>query len=84
MALGGPKGVESVIDQLDNELKIDMQLTGCKTIADVKHAKIDRIHYGLDTMPSNTDPSRMEPYPVTADNQIKSQEPDATSGASKY
>lgn len=84
LALGGPKGVESVIDQLDNELKIDMQLTGCKTIADVKHAKIDRIHYGLDTMPSNTDPSRMEPYPVTADNQIKSEEPDATSGASKH
>ena len=51
LALGGPKGVESVINQLNTELKIDMQLTGCKTIDDVKRAKIDRIHYGLDTMP---------------------------------
>ena len=55
LALGGPKGVESVINQLNTELKIDMQLTGCKTIDDVKRAKIDRIHYGLDTMPSNTE-----------------------------
>lgn len=84
LALGGPKGVESVINQLNTELKIDMQLTGCKTIDDVKRAKIDRIHYCLDTMPSNTDPSRIKPYPVTSDNQIKSEEPDATSGASKH
>ncbi|GMM13940.1 lactate oxidase [Lactobacillus amylovorus subsp. animalium] len=84
LALGGPKGVESVINQLNTELKIDMQLTGCKTIDDIKRAKIDRINYGLDTMPSNTDPSRIKPYPVTTDNQIKSEEPDATSGASKH
>lgn len=84
LALGGAKGVESVIDQLDTELKIDMQLTGCKTIDDVKHAKIDQIHYGLDTLPSNTDPRRIKPYPVTAENQIKGSEADATSGASKH
>lgn len=84
LALGGAKGVESVIDQLDTELKIDMQLTGCKTIDDIKHAKINNIHYGLDTMPSNTDPSRMKPYPVTKENQIQDSETDATSGASKH
>lgn len=85
LALGGAKGVESVIDQLDDELKIDMQLTGCKTIDDVKHAKIDSIHYGRDDLPSNTDPSRIKPYPKTADNQIKQEaETDATSGASHH
>lgn len=85
LALGGAKGVESVIDQLDKELKIDMQLTGCKTIEDVKHAKIGRISYTADNLPSNTSPSRMKPYPVTADNQIKKDTAaDASSGASEH
>lgn len=83
LALGGPKGVESVIDQLNDELKIDMQLTGCKTIADVKHAKVTHISYGLDTLPSNTDPSRIGTYPVTDDNQLKGKAADSTSGASQ-
>lgn len=85
LALGGAKGVESVIDQLDDELKIDMQLAGCKTIDDVKHAKIDTFHYGLDMMPSNTDPSRMSHYPKTEENQMKmNNQTDAVSGASKH
>lgn len=83
LALGGAKGVTSVIEQLNNELKIDMQLTGCKNIEEVKHAKITHLHYGLDTLPSNTDPRVKKPYPVTADNQIK-ERPDATSGASRH
>lgn len=83
LALGGPKGVESVIDQLDEELKIDMQLTGCKTIADVKHAKINHFSYGLDNLPSNTDPSRIGTYPVTDENQLKGEAADASSGASQ-
>lgn len=84
LALGGAKGVESVIDQLNNELKINMQLTGCKTIADVKHAKLTHFNYGLDTLPSNTDPSRRQKYPVTSENQLKSSSVDAVSGASKH
>lgn len=83
LALGGPKGVKSVIDQLDEELKIDMQLTGCKTIEDVKHAKINHFSYGLDNLPSNTDPSRIGTYPVTDDNQLKGEAADASSGASQ-
>ena len=86
LAIGGAKGVESVIEQLDTELKIDMQLTGCKTIDDVKHAKIDHFHYGRDDRPSNTDPSRMKPYPKTPENQIKKEDTDAdaSSGASEH
>lgn len=84
LALGGPKGVASVINQLNKELKIDMQLTGCKTIADVKQAKIDHLPYGLDTLPSNTDPRIKKPYPVTAENQLKQEVPDANTGASRH
>lgn len=84
LALGGAKGVKSVIDQLDMELKIDMQLTGCKTIEDVKHAKIEHINYAADNLKSNTDPSRFKGYPVTKDNQIKEDKnSDAVSGASQ-
>ncbi|RVU70904.1 MULTISPECIES: lactate oxidase [Lactobacillus] len=83
LALGGAKGVESVIEQYNKELKIDMQLTGCKTIEDVKHAKIDHIPYTADNLKSNTDPSRMKPYPKTEENQIKGSA-DATSGASHH
>src|SRR5699024_8029845 len=32
LALGGAQGVQSVNDQLNKELLINMQLTGCKTI----------------------------------------------------
>lgn len=42
LALGGAKGVSSVINHLNDELKIDMQLAGTKTIEDVKKAKILR------------------------------------------
>lgn len=85
LALGGAKGVTSVINQLNQELKIDMQLAGCKTIADVKHAKIDSFHYGLDVLPANTDPGRMSNYPKTEENQLKmNQQTDATSGASRH
>lgn len=83
LALGGPKGVESVINQLNKELLVDMQLTGCKTIEDVKHAKITHMHYGLDTLPSNTTPGVRKPYPVTEDNQLQVEATDASSGASK-
>ncbi|MBA1395215.1 lactate oxidase, partial [Lactobacillus sp. XV13L] len=82
LALGGPKGVQSVIEQLNQELLIDMQLTGCKTIEDVKHAKLAHINYSADNLKSNTDPSRIQPYPVTADNQIKENDSDVVSGAS--
>ncbi|CCI84317.1 l-lactate oxidase [Lactobacillus pasteurii DSM 23907 = CRBIP 24.76] len=85
LALGGAKGVESVIDELNEELIINMQLTGCKTIEDVKHAKISNIRYTADNLPSNTDPTRREAYPKTAENQIKVEaDADATSGASKH
>lgn len=84
LALGGAKGVESVIDQYNKELLIDMQLTGCKTIEDVKHAKILHINYSADNMVSNTDPSRMKPYPVTKENQVENSETDAVSGESKH
>jgi isopentenyl diphosphate isomerase/L-lactate dehydrogenase-like FMN-dependent dehydrogenase len=40
LALGGAQGVQSVFEHLNDELKIDMQLAGTKTIADVKHAKL--------------------------------------------
>lgn len=83
LALGGPKGVESVLKELNDELLIDMQLTGCKTIEDVKNARIENIHYGLDTLPSNTTPSVRKPYPVTDENQLKGEATDASSGASK-
>ena len=85
LALGGAPGVQSVIDQLDKELLIDMQLTGCKTIEDVKHAKIAHINYTADNLDSITSPDRMKPYPKTADNQIKTNgASDATSGASEH
>ena len=83
LALGGAKGVQSVIEQLNQELLIDMQLTGCKTIDDVKHAKITHINYTADNLKSNTDPSRVKPYPVTAENQLKNNGSDAVTGASQ-
>lgn len=83
LALGGPHGVASVINELNDELKIDMQLTGCKTIEDVKHARLTDFQYASDTKPSSTDPRVRKPYPVTAVNQIKS-EPDAATGASHH
>ncbi|KRM92131.1 lactate oxidase [Liquorilactobacillus cacaonum] len=42
LALGGAQGVASVINHLNDELKIDMQLAGTKTIEDVKKAKVIR------------------------------------------
>lgn len=85
LALGGAKGVKSVIDQLDKELLIDMQLTGCKTIDDVKHSKITHINYSSDNLDSITSPDRMKPYPKTADNQIKTDgQTDAVSSASHH
>lgn len=42
LALGGAQGVASVVNHLNDELKIDMQLAGTKTIADVKQAKLIR------------------------------------------
>ena len=83
LALGGPHGVASIINELNDELKIDMQLTGCKTIEDVKHARLTDFQYAGDTKPSGTDPRVRKPYPVTAVNQIKS-EPDAATGASHH
>lgn len=83
LALGGPHGAASVINELNDELKIDMQLTGCKTIEDVKHAHLTDFQYAGDTKPSSTDPRVRKPYPVTAVNQIKS-EPDAATGASHH
>lgn len=83
LALGGPHGVASIINELNDELKIDMQLTGCKTIEDVKHARLTDFQYAGDTKPSSTDPRVRKPYPVTAVNQIKS-EPDAATGASHH
>lgn len=83
LALGGAKGVQSVIEQLNQELLIDMQLTGCKTIEDVKHAKITHINYTTDDLKSNTDPSRVKPYPKTSENQLKDDGTDAVSGASQ-
>lgn len=83
LALGGPHGVASIINELNDELKIDMQLTGCKTIEDVKHARLTDFQYAGDTKLSSTDPRVRKPYPVTAVNQIKS-EPDAASGASHH
>lgn len=83
LALGGPHGVASVIEQLNKELLIDMQLTGCKTIEDVKHADIRNIHYDRDDWPSNTDPRIRKAYPVTKEKQIKPSE-DAHTGASAH
>ncbi|KRL12378.1 lactate oxidase [Schleiferilactobacillus perolens] len=40
LALGGAEGVQGVFEHLNAELKIDMQLAGTKTIADVQHAKL--------------------------------------------
>lgn len=85
LALGGAKGVESAINELNKELVIDMQLTGCKTIDDIKHAKITQINYTADNLDSNTSPNRMKPYPKTAENQIQTgSQADATSGASQH
>lgn len=85
LALGGAKGVQSVIEQLNEELLIDMQLTGCKTVDDIKHARLTHFNYTADNLKSNTDPSRITPYPVTADNQLKESDTatDAVSGASQ-
>ncbi|RMC44814.1 lactate oxidase [Lactobacillus sp. ESL0230] len=82
LALGGAKGVQSVIEQLNKELLIDMQLTGCKTVADIQHAKITNINYTADNLSSNTDPERIKPYPVTKANQLKAGGMDTVSGAS--
>lgn len=80
LALGGPKGVASVINQLNDELKIDMQLTGCKTIEDVKHAMITNLPYSSDNLPSSTDPTVKPPYPVTDHNQMKASYVTGTDG----
>lgn len=84
LALGGSKGVQSVIQQFNKELLIDMQLTGCKTIEDVKNAKIDNIAYTADNLPSDTDPTRSQPYPKTSANQIKTDLADTTTGPSEH
>ncbi|MBP5838785.1 alpha-hydroxy-acid oxidizing protein [Lactiplantibacillus plantarum] len=42
LALGGAQGVASVVSHLNDELLIDMQLAGTKTIEDVKRAKLLR------------------------------------------
>ncbi|MEE5988306.1 lactate oxidase [Ligilactobacillus equi] len=85
LALGGASGVQSVIEQINSELEIDMQLTGCKTIEDVKHADVRNLSYGLDNLPSSTSPKVRKPYPVTTENQMKVEaETDATSGASSH
>lgn len=83
LALGGAKGVQSVIEQLNKELLIDMQLTGCKTVADIKHAKLTHFDYTADNLRSNTDPSRIVPYPVTAENQLQEADTDTATGASQ-
>lgn len=54
LALGGPHGVASIINELNDELKIDMQLTGCKTIEDVKHARLTDFQYAGDTKLSSS------------------------------
>lgn len=84
LALGGAQGVQSVIDQLNKELLIDMQLTGCKTIEDIKHAKIDHLDYTADWGISSTSKSVMKPYPVTKENQLTGEAADAVSGASRH
>lgn len=40
LALGGAEGVTQVFEQLAKELKMVMQLTGCKTVEDIKHYKL--------------------------------------------
>lgn len=40
LTLGGSKGVLSVFKHINAELEIVMQLAGCKTIADIKKAKL--------------------------------------------
>ena len=42
LALGGAQGAASVVSHLNDELLIDMQLAGTKTIEDVKRAKLLR------------------------------------------
>ena len=84
LALGGAQGVQSVIEQLNKELLIDMQLTGCKTIDDIKHAKIDHLDYTADWGISSTSKSVMKPYPVTKENQLTGEAADAVSGASRH
>lgn len=78
------KAFQSVIDQLNKELLIDMQLTGCKTIEDIKHAKIDHLDYTADWGISSTSKSVMKPYPVTKENQLTGEAADAVSGASRH
>ncbi|AQW21126.1 lactate oxidase [Lentilactobacillus curieae] len=45
LALGGAQGVQSVFEELNHELEIDMQLAGTKDIEAVKHAKLVKVHY---------------------------------------
>ena len=45
LAVGGSKGVTSVFKHFAKELKIVMQLAGCKTIEDIKKAKLLSIKY---------------------------------------
>lgn len=45
LAVGGSKGVTSVFKHLSKELKIVMQLAGCKTVEDIKKAKLLSIKY---------------------------------------
>jgi lactate oxidase len=40
LALGGWEGVKSVFDHINYELRIAMQLTGCKTVKDIQRAKL--------------------------------------------
>lgn len=84
LALGGPKGVASVIRQLNTELEIVMQLTGCKTIADIRRADIRHLPYTADNLPSNTDPSVRKAYPITQENQMQAVATDCDSGASAH
>lgn len=41
LALGGWKGVRSVLEYFETDLQRVMQLTGCQTIEDVKNTKLD-------------------------------------------
>lgn len=45
LAVGGSKGVTSVFKHFAKELKIVMQLAGCKTVEDIKKAKLLSIKY---------------------------------------
>ena len=45
LALGGWKGVKSVLDYFEADLKRVMQLAGTQTIEDVKNARLFDMHY---------------------------------------